>query len=252
VTVSKDPILTLFRDDNYRVGNCFVRVYDRRRPDIWGDHFLRSLYDRCKESRILRELFCGMVDLSADAICAYLHTLSPLLIMCVDPVDPDGVEGVPPNPNLLPSIAGFAFPTLKLGGQLRPNPTGGDPLPSEAAMILGYGYFRSFWGTPESVVLGMLTLAYFFENYNLTAVHGQSYPWNRLTAKFTSQFGVKPVGSIPRFLQTAEGKLVDCNLSTLLREDFEKYVHGVIRSMLADSIKGQRSADDGERRTERT
>lgn len=226
-----DSILSILKLDGWRFGNCTVRVYDRRRTDIWGDHFLERLYDFCRLSKILTNLFCGMVDLSSDAICAYLHTRSPLLIMCVD-----GNSGGPVDFD----IAGFAFPTISIGGLLIPNPAGGPPARGEASVVAGYGYFRPYWGTPESVVLGMLTLAYFFENHNLTAIHGQSYSWNGLTAKFTSQFGVKRVGVIPRFLQTQDGSLVDCVLSTVLREEFEEYVRNVIQTVATGSIEAAR------------
>lgn len=241
-------ILSIFRNDGWRIGNCSVRVYDRRKPELWGVHFLEGLYDQCVASNVLYDLFCGMIDLSSDAICSYLHTRSPLLVMCVDSEDPQHIG------NNVFTTAGFAFPTINIGGFLMPNPEpNGKPLSSESAMVLGYGYLKPWWGTKESVILGMLTLAYFFENHNLTAVHGQSYPWNGLTAKFTSQFGVKPSGTLPRFLQTAEGKLVDCNLSTLLREDFEEYVNTTIRKLAADSIRDHKGSDsNGEGRTGRT
>lgn len=229
------------------MGNCCVRVYDRRQPEFWGVHFLESLYDQCASSNVLFDLFCGMIDLSSDAICSYLHTRSPLLVMCVDSEDPQH------DRNTVFTTAGFAFPTINIGGFPILDPRTNAAVKSESAMVLGYGYLKPWWGTKESVMLGMLTLAYFFENHNLTAVHGQSYPWNGLTAKFTSQFGVKPTGTLPRFLQTAEGKLVDCNLSTLLREDFEEYVHGTIRKLAADSLReGKESEHNGEGRTGRT
>lgn len=229
-----DSILSIFASDNWRFGNCTVRVYDRRKPEIWGIHFLEQLYDQCREYRILSDMFCGMIDLSSDAICSYLHTRVPLLIMCVD-----ADSGNPGGPF---TTAGFAFPTISIGGFPIPNPVGAN-LRSEAAIVAGYGYFRPYWGTPESVVLGMLTLAYFFENHNLTAIHGQSYPYNALTAKFTAQFGVKETGNVPRFLQTQEGKLVNCRLSTVLREDFENYVRDVIRGLGRNSIESAKGDD---------
>jgi len=227
-------ILSIFKADGWRFGNCTVRVYDRRQPDFWGEHFLERLYDQCKQSNILKDLFCGMIDLSSDAICSYLHTLNPILVMCVDSEDPAH------DRNKVFTTAGFAFPTMKLGGFPLPNPLNLAPPPrSESSMVLGYGYMKPWWGTPEAVVLGMLTLAYFFENHNLTAIHGQRYFWNALTAKFTSQFGVKDTGYIPRFLQTPEGKLADCCISTVILEDFESYVQGVFRELAANSLKSK-------------
>lgn len=222
-----DSILSVFRDDNYIFGNCQVRVYDRRRVDIFGTQYLHYLYSECINSYpnsplgTLPDTFCGMTDLSADAICAYLHTRNPLLLLCVN------------NGELTFDVAGFAFPTLVFG------PPANEP--GERCMLGGYTFFRRWWGTPESVVLGMLGLSYFFNSHPLlTAIHSQRYATNGLTARYMRQFGSEDKGTIPRFLLnsngsngtgTGAGKLADCVISTLLREDFERYVETVLTTM---------------------
>jgi hypothetical protein len=196
------------------MGNCQVVAYDPTRTDVFGDHFLYNvLYKQCLESRpgakwgILPDSFCGMTNLSADAICAYLSTRK-IIVMAVD--DPSVPLGY--------SVTGFAYPTVFVGSQPA------TPDPSPRAMIGAYVYFRSYWGTPEIRVLSMLGLAYFFTTYNLVAIHGQRYSANTLTARFLSQFGFQDTGLLPRFLGHHDGQIRDCALSTLLREDFVKYV----------------------------
>ena len=69
----------------------------------------------------------------------------------------------------------------------------------------------------------MLVGIYFFHEFDLAALNGQSLPSNQLTRKFLRQFGVRDTGVIPKFL-LHEGRLVDCKLSSLSRSDFESYV----------------------------
>jgi len=211
-----DSILDVFKQDGWRFGYCSVIVYDRHREDIFGRHFLRDLYDGSAAAGILGDLFCGMTDLSADAICGYLSTRNPLLILAVDRDYADGRAW---------ETAGFAFPTVMVGGRLVPSvATGEPPRQTEKSILIGYGFLREWWGKPEITVLAMLMSAYFFVTQNLVALHGQSYPWNRLTSKFIRKFGAYESGRIPKFLDTRDGVLVDSVVSTLMREDFESYV----------------------------
>jgi hypothetical protein len=107
---------------------------------------------------------------------------------------------------------GFAFPVVMCGKQA-----------PEMSAFCGYGFFRSAWGTPELPVAAMLGLAYLFQEFNIKAIHGTRFEDNTLTAKFVEQFGFKQVGRIPDY-QLKDGKLVPAIVSTLLREDFERYV----------------------------
>jgi hypothetical protein len=218
-------IFKVFADDNFRFGNCFVRTYDHKDVATFGPNFLyEELYTACLAAApsrpfgVLPEAFCGMQDLSADAICSYLHTRQPLLLMCTDtPTTP--VDGSF-------DVIGFSFPTIWAGpplGSLDPDPG--------RSMFKGYVQFRSAYRTPESVVCMMLSGIYFFHTYNLLTIQGQSYPHNHLTRKFLAQFGTKTIGNIPKFIlhDGPQGKvMVDSVQSCLYREDFEEYCRGVL------------------------
>jgi RimJ/RimL family protein N-acetyltransferase len=149
-----------------------------------------------------------MQDLSLDAICAYLHTRNPLLLMCMDnPSDPTKFD-----------VIGFSFPSIWCGGFQS------DAVPDpDRSMLMGYVMFRPYYGTPEANVCMTLTGLYFFHKFKLVSISGQSYTFNHLTRKFLAQFGAKDVGVLPRFLNL-NGKLVDCHLTCLLREDFERHL----------------------------
>jgi RimJ/RimL family protein N-acetyltransferase len=207
-------VLAALKADNYRMGSCRIIEYDPQRVDVFGPHFLYdNLYRQCLESRpgskwgILPDACCGMRNLLADAICAYWSTRKIVVCAVDDPTEPCGFK-----------TAGMGYATIFVGSQP------GTPDPCERAMVGAYVFFKPFWGTPEIRVLSMLGLAYFFTTYNLTAIHGQRYSTNALTARFMSQFGFRDTGLLPRFLGHVDGTIRDCALSTLLREDFVKYV----------------------------
>lgn len=204
----RESILNVLREDNYRVGNCQVILYDRKRIDVFPEGYISQLYQLCKLSGhhnklgILPNLFCGLPDLSHDPITCYLAN-RPILVPVIW-TDPDRFLS-----------AGLAFPTTV--------PVLGTRSGQHRSVFMGYGLFRGVWGKPEAEILGMLGLAYFFLEYDTTAIHGLRYADNALTARFTHQFGFKDNGSIPRYL-LRDGELVTGVSSTLLIEDFEQYV----------------------------
>lgn len=207
-------ILTPFQEMQWRIGDVFVRVYDRKQVDVFGTNFLHYLYQQTADSgpHVLASAFCGMRDLTADAICSYLHTRQPLLLMCSDSANGDDTKF---------DVLGYCYPTVWFGVK-------GE---TERSILLGYCYFQSAWGTPQASVLGMLSAAYMFLTYDLVAIHGQSFEWNDLTHKFTGQYGARRTGVLPRTLPNAKGELVDCQWSTVLREDFEKYATEQLHSI---------------------
>jgi hypothetical protein len=199
-------VFQLFADEQFRFGHCFVRVYDRRQTDVFPDDFLYLLYRSAKPR--LSNTFCGMADISAPTICAYLSSRRPLLLMCVD--NPKIARGF--------DVIGFSFPTIWAG----PPMSMIDPDPGRS-MLLGYCYTKEWWGTPEITVTAMLMGIYFFHTFNLLTLQGQSYPHNQLTRRFLAQFGTKTVGTLPKIL--FDGKqMIDSVQSCLTREDFIRYV----------------------------
>ena len=205
--MTDDRVFQLFADDNYRFASCSVRVYDRNRGP---DDLLVQLY-RASKPR-LSSTFCNMRDLSPAAVTAYLSTRNPLLLMCVDNPDIDSGS----------EIIGYAFLTTIAGpakGTVNPDPG--------RTAFLGYTMFRPWWGRPEITVCMMLCGIYFFHEFNLLTLQGESVPGNELTRRFLRQFGTKTTGIIPKFLLHG-GVMVDCHISCLYRADLESYCRKVL------------------------
>jgi hypothetical protein len=197
-------ILQAFQQDQYRLGNLQAIGYLRTRSDVFPPGFLGTLYHRMQTGLSgkrgdswLRMLFCGMADVSFDAIVPYLAS-RPLCILG----EWRGAVFAP---------AGLIFPTVQLG------------LGDQKAAFAGYGFFREWWGTEEQKTLALLGIAFFFVELGLVALHGMRYAENSLTRNFLAGFGFKETGRIPRYM-LRNGKLVDGVASSLLREDFEAYV----------------------------
>lgn len=202
-------IFDLFASDAYRFGHCSVFPYNRQDTLTFSDDFLLQLYRASKPT--LSSTFCGMADTSAPAICAYLSTRSPLLLMCVDD---DSTQGF--------TVVGYAFPTIIAGprqGSLSPDPG--------RSMLIGYAIMPAYYRAPEAVVCMMLMGVYFFNEFNLHTLQGQSLPSNHLTRKFLSQFGTRDVGILPKFLFDGQS-MVDSHQSSLSRLDFESYCTKVL------------------------
>jgi hypothetical protein len=209
-------ILEVFKEDQYRIGSLQVIPYDRKRDGLFHEGYIGDLYFRMKGDRfhqtkadkrigtgVLENLFCGMSDVSYDAIVPYLAA-RPLLIFGEWVEHEDSPEDFEP--------AGLMFPVTTIGSAN-----------TERSVFVGYTMFRPYWGKPEAEVLGMLGLAYFFVELNVQAVLGVRYDSNSLTARFAGKYGVTDVGWIPKYM-VRHGKLVGAVVSALLKEDFEKYV----------------------------
>jgi hypothetical protein len=246
VTDTIDPLLAL-ADDHFTLGPCRVLLYNRLHTSLYSDDLLSRLYDACLASRpshpfgILPSAFCGMLDLSRDAMLSYWATRNPLLLLTLDhksyssksPLD------IRTSPILTDGtiVAGFSFITAFQGAAISPN---GGPQPVGERSALGaYLYFRPFWGTPEIEILQMLGLALYFHTYSLSAIHGQRYSCNVLTQKFMSRFNSRDVGTLQRFLADrkdgrADGEIIlsDCIVSELLRERFVEYVTRMLLSLV--------------------
>jgi len=159
-----------------------------------------------------------MTDLSCTAIVNYLSTRPILLI-----------PGIWTSPERFEE-QGLAFTNVVIGTK-----------PGQKSAFAGYGMFRSIWGTPESEVLGMLSLANLLFSLELQAVHGVRYPWNEQIARFTHRLGFKENGEIPRYMEY-KGQLVSAICASLLIEDFSEYVNRRLVELL---VTGE---DDGGRR----
>jgi hypothetical protein len=212
-----ESILDAFKQDSWRLGDCQVIPYDRKRIDVFGTNYLHYLYAQCLESRpsspygILDSLFCGFADLSADAVCSYLAN-KQVILLCIH----DSPTQFTP--------AGFAWPVEHIKS------------PAANSAFCAFAYFRPYWGTPESVVLGMLGLSYLFSHYSLRTVLGQRYISNVLAGRFLAQFGAKDCGTVPDLLRTHTGTLEPCTVSALTREDFEAYTRKALLRLAGETV----------------
>ena len=213
-------ILEAFREDQYRLGELQVRMYTPQTRDQWPEDFIGQLYMKLKGDRygnrpngtgILEYLFCGMSDLSYPAIVGYIAN-RPLVVLGVWERDPEGDFF---------REAGFAFPVTLTGEA--PDRSG----------FFGYGIFREFWGNPMMEPLVMLGLAAIFSEFKLEAVHGLRYAQNDLTARYVRRYGFRDNGTIPAYM-LRKGKLVSAVSSTLMREDFERYVENALVEGIRD------------------
>ena len=231
-------VLSILKSEGYKWGDCQVLRYDPKRPDIFPEGYVSSLYWAArgdtttahgrKQASILPSLFCGMSNLSHDSITTYLLTL-PLLI----PVLWSSPTSFIP--------VGIGFPTL-----FQP-PLNIPVEPGQRMAFAGYGFFHPFWGDPHLPTLAMLGLAYIFQEFGLSAIHGIRYTGNRLTARFMAQFGFTQTGAVPRY-QLEHGVLVPGVVSSLMREDFERYVEHKLLE-LTSATAGEVS--DGRKRAQR-
>ena len=216
-------ILKAIKDDHYRIGDLQAIEYHRTNTQIFKPGFLGDLYFMLKGNRynrrdgdgILEALFCGMKDLSYDAIVSYLAG-RPIIVLGI-------WQGVTFNP------AGFCFPTTVMGE--------GD----QKAAFAGYGFQRKWWGSDEQEVLAALGISVLFSELSLLSLHGMRYAENAQTAKFMQRFGFRDVGTIPHYM-LRRGKLVDGVVSTLSRERFEE--------VLARMLSGESDGEGRKRRRE--
>ena len=198
-------VLQALKDDSYRWGDLQCLRYDKANRELFSDAYIGYLYARCVASRrrsgngILDQLFGGNPASDFPSIVTYLAQ-RPVLLILGKWVDGKFNE------------LGFAFPTVSIGA---PN--------TEKSLIAGYGFFAPSWGTQDQRIVTMLGLAYFFKEFGLSAIIGNRYRENVLTAKYMARFGFKDYGEIPR-LQLQGAKLVPMVVSALLREDFEEVV----------------------------
>jgi RimJ/RimL family protein N-acetyltransferase len=198
-------VLQALKEDEYKWGDLQAVRYDPKRTDLFADTFLAYLYARCRESKrrsgngILDACFGGNPASNFNAIVTYLAQ-RPVLLILGKWIDGKFNE------------LGFAFPTVSVGTDK-----------TEKSLIVGYAFFKSAWGTEDQRIVTLLGLAYFFKEFGLSAIIGNRFPENVLTAKFMARFGFKDYGQIPRF-QLQGSKLVPMVVSALMREDFEELV----------------------------
>jgi len=208
-------VFLALKEDGYRLGDLAVLRYDKTNKAQFPEGYLGYIHKLCQESKITDSLFGGNPASDFDSIVSYLAS-RPVIVMgrWIPLTEEDGFtyQILPSDPTERFVEYGFAFPVITCG---RPD--------TEKSMFAGFCFFRLAWGTEDERVLAMLGLAYLFQEFSLVAIHGTRYSENLLPAKFMAQFGMKQVGEVPCY-QLKGTKLVPGIVSSLLREDFERFV----------------------------
>lgn len=225
-----DPI-SLVAAGGYQWQGCQVVRYNRFDTITFPQPFLPTLWRRTGESGRSRmgglpNLFCGMMDLSMDAICKYLHEQG-VIVLGEWRSNPSNIDPADPLPSDFESLCqpifhplGYAFTT-------------GQPIRSRDnlhnATLAGYTFFDDAWRTPQQTVLMYLGLSYLFHEFRLVNIHGIRYADNKLTARFAAKFGFVDCGTIPNFMtRWPDGELASATLTTLARADFEDRLRKVM------------------------
>lgn len=218
--------LDTIKENNYRIGDCQAIRYDRNNTALFSPGYLGHLYGLCSMSgrrndkSFLDAVFGNNPMSHFDAIVPFLAS-RPLIILGIWEGDKF-------------HEAGFAFPAIFCG-----------TAQTEASAFCGYGMLKHVWGTPEEDTLAILGLAMLFCELNLVAIHGTRFVENTLTARFMSRFGFRDIGTLPHY-QLKDGKLVPTVLSTLSREEFEKFVETHVVMEDSDGSEDSNiSAEDG-------
>jgi RimJ/RimL family protein N-acetyltransferase len=214
---------------DFSLGNCQAIQYSPAVPataHLFSDDYLSSIYAHLKSSLTLERTFCGMQNLSHDAIVSYLAS-KPVIAL---------VEWNPDHTRF--RTLRFSFIVAWIGVP--------PPAVGPRSAFGAYSLFPDAWGTPEAEVLAMLGLARIFHTYSLQSLYGQRYIKNALTAKFMRRFGFNDLVTLPDFIlhRNDNGSSVDlgeCVVSRLTRADFEKYAAEQLRSIasaVADTVMG--------------
>lgn len=191
-------ILEELRSEKYRIGDLQALRYT---PGIapFQEGYLSGLYFALGAGRRtsfrrenLQMLFCGMRNLSHDAIVSYLAQQKLVIL--------GKWEGD------IFRTAGVCWPHMVVGEK-------------EKSAFGAYGFLRWVWGTDDQEVLSYLGLAFLFREFDLSQMHGQRYPENHFTARWMDRFGFRDLCMMPKLLIRGES-LVGCIISTCSRADF--------------------------------
>ena len=227
---------------DYRWGQLQAIRYDKLRTDIFpGPSYLTTLYELTRLSGrshlgSLPLLFCGMMDLSCEAIVSYLHQ-RPVVVLGEWRDQPEfngklkafddeaggyrwEYEPEHHDVKLDPSFhpLGYCFPSTPIA--ISRSSSSATPRNSTFG---GYGFFQEAWGTGAQQILSWIGLAWLFNELQLSSLHGVRYEHNRLTARWCEQFGFETVGTLPDYMpHYPDGDLVPGVVSTLSRTEFSR------------------------------
>lgn len=234
-----DP-LKFFAEENYAWGSLQAIRYDPR-SDIFPQPYMWKIYELLRTSGRTRmgslpQLFCGMPNLTPDAICHYMAQQQVVVLgeWRPNPSVPDPLDPLPEDFEALTAPVfhplGITFPAT-----FTQDRTG------QANSAMGaYGFFQEAWRTPKQLVLSYLGLSWLFYELRLVSLHGIRYADNKLTARWMSQFGFKDVGVLPDYmLDQFTGQLRAAAVSTVSRKRFEEVLRRAIIPLLEDGQPGE-------------
>lgn len=226
--MNDDDPLAYLQQRAYRWGDLQPILYDRKRTDLFPEPYLVTLYQRTRASGrsklgSLPNLFCGMTDLSCEAIVTFLSQ-RPVIVMgewrkrLAGMAGMAGLAGKGELPTYFHPLGYVLLAPLILSATGERN-----------AAFAGYCFFQEAWRTPQQRVLTYLTLAFLFQEYRLVSLLAQRYDDNKLTARWMRQFGLRDVATLPNAmirnhggLEEGEGELTSSVVSVLDRADFEE------------------------------
>jgi hypothetical protein len=183
--------------------------------------YLSYLYERTRSSGRSRLgslplLFCGMMDLSCEAIVSYLHQRAVVVLGEWRAYEPSGDGKTYFDPYFHP--LGYCFPSTPIA--ISRSSSAATPRNS---VFAGYGFFQEAWGTPAQTILSWLGIAWLFNELQLSSIHGVRLRENVLTARWCGQFGFRTIGSLPDYMpHYPDGELVEGIVSTLSRAEFSR------------------------------
>lgn len=231
MTSIPDPIAHVASLD-FRWGQLQAIRFDASKTDLFPEKYLIHLYDLTRasgRSRLgsLPMLFCGMTDLSCEAIVAYLRTL-PLIVLgewrpYEEPAG-DGSRVLSTSFEFHP--LGYCFLATLTSSRLS---TDTDP---HNFAFGAYTFFQEAWGSSRQLVLTYLGIAALFSMFRLRVLGGSRYTSNQLTARWMRRFGFRDLAELPSFLlDSATGDTVPATFSILERVTFARLLGGILAEL---------------------
>lgn len=238
-----DPIKYL-ADSGFQWGALQAIRYQPSRTDVFpGPSFLVRLWERCHGSGqgklgpkgILPQLFCGMRDISCEAVVGYLSHQPVVVVGEWRSEDYNGGVFVRDSSSLPSRFhpLGFTFPSNGVA-VAAPEHQASNP----NALFAGYGFFDDSWGTPQQYVLMYLGLAYLFHEFRLAVIHGTRYHDNYLTARWCRKFGFEDIGGLSHNLYRHDSGLLGPSVvSSLTREKFQARLRTALEASQQEEVE---------------
>jgi hypothetical protein len=172
----------------YQNHRAVMLIYDEKNTVIFPEEFLGRMYMRLKTEGLLDVSFPGMK----------LHHLNRFITFMA-------------NIRLGAVVCCLKTPT-------KPKPVGwgylieveGDEGVRRASF--GFGFYREIHGRREHVDLSWMMLAYWFREFKIDQLYGTTL--NPLAFNYSKRFGFSPIGTLPKFFNGRDARLITLNSKT--------------------------------------